>query len=416
MRLLRLVLLGLAAAAPAVAAEDEFFDRLAERLAVSSADEAWRARLSGTLDAEGYAFSGTAPGLIYTPGRSLFNPRLTLFVDAQFGPHVYGFVQARADRGFDPTDGGPRLRPDEYALRFTPAESGIFSFQIGRFATIVGNWAPRHGSWENPFVTAPLPYEHVTGVWDSFAARTLNILLAWSHLRPLPFTANEYPDKHLRLPVLWGPAYATGAAVFGRVGSFIYAAEVKNAPVSSRPHTWDEDGAQWSLPSFGGRIAYAPNPTWNFGVSATTGPYLVPTAAPTVAPGFTRADYRQTVIAQDAAFAWHHLQVWAEIFASRFTIPRVGDADTVAYYTEVKYKFSPQFSGAVRWNQQLFSSLTDTNGVGQRWGRNVWRFDVAPAYRVTAHLQLKLQLGLQREERAVTEYSRLAALQATVRF
>ena len=44
------------------------------------------------------------PGLIDAAGDSLFNPRLSLFLDVQAGPHVYFFAQARLDRGFDPTD------------------------------------------------------------------------------------------------------------------------------------------------------------------------------------------------------------------------------------------------------------------------------------------------------------------------
>ena len=32
----------------------------------------------------------------------------------------------------------------------------------------------------------------------------------------------------------------------------------------------------------------------------------------------------------------------------------MGNADTFAYYLEGKYKFTPQFFAALRWNQQLF--------------------------------------------------------------
>jgi hypothetical protein len=416
MKRLRTLLLGLISLAAPAWASEGVIDRLDEALTVSAFDDGLRARLSGTLDAEGYAFEGSAPGLIYTRGHRLFNPRLTLFLDTQLGARVYAFAQARADRGFDPGEGGPRLRLDECALRLTPSDDGIVSLQAGKFATLVGNWTPRHGSWENPFVTAPLPYENLTGIWDSVAARTVGTLLLWSHMRPNPFRGDEYADKHLRAPVIWGPSYATGAAAFGRVGKFTYAAEVKNASLSSRPETWDDGGEQWDHPTVSGRLGYGPNEMWNFGVSASSGSFLRPRAGPTLAAGYGRGDYREVVFGQDLSFAWHHLQVWAEAFEARFEIPRVGDVATFAYYAEAKYKFTPQFFGAVRWNQQTFSTLPDGAGGSVRWGRDLWRIDVAPGYRFTAHTQLKLQYSLQHEDHAARNLSQTVALQFTLRF
>jgi len=414
-RLRAIALLCSALAVPAPGAED-FFDRLDESLTTSAFHDALRARLSGTLDLEGYTFDGTAPGLIYTPGKSLFSPRLTLFLDAQAGAHVYAFVQARVDRGFDPGVGGLRLRPDEYAVRVTPWDSGIFSFQVGKFATIVGNWAPRHASWDNPFVTAPLPYENVTGLWDSVAVRSIGTLLTWSHMRPNPYRGNEYADKHQRVPVIWGPGYARGVAVFGRLGKITYAAELKNAPLSSRPETWDEDGEQWRHPAVSGRLGYGPNAMWNFGVSASAGSYLRPRAGPTLAAGHGRGEYREVVMGQDAGFAWHHWQVWAEAYEARFEIPTVGEVRTLAGYAEARYKFTPQFFGALRWNRQLFSTVPDGTGGFVRWGRDLWRIDLAPGYRFSAHTQLKLQYSLQHEDRAARHLSHTLAAQFTVRF
>ena len=66
--------------------------------------------------------------------------------------HVYLFVQARVDRGFDPSDEEVQVRLDEYALRINPWEMSASDLQIGKFATVVGNLVPRHLSWENPFV------------------------------------------------------------------------------------------------------------------------------------------------------------------------------------------------------------------------------------------------------------------------
>ena len=394
-----------------------FLDRVDESLTISAFHDQVRARLSGTLDLEAYHFDTPAPGLIATPDDSLFNPRLTLFLDAQLGSHAYLFAQARADRGFDPGDRDAEVRLDEYALRITPWSDGRFSFQIGKFATVVGSWAPRHGSWENPFITAPLPYENVTGIWDTAGADTSETLLGWGHVSKLPgaYPKDEYSDKFLRSPIIWGPSYTSGLAVFGTVGRFDYALDLKNASLSSRPESWDGTQVQWQHPTFGGRLGFRPSEKWKLGISASTGTYLHPDASFSLAPGHRLDDYREILLAQDIGFAWHRWQVWAEFYEARFQIPTVGNVDTFAYYLETKYKFTPQLFGALRWNQHLFGTIRDATSERVPWGRDLWRADAAVGYRPTPHSQLKLQYSLSYENGPL-DYSHTVAAQFTIRF
>lgn len=415
MKTLRLIACLLAVPA-ALRAEDDFFDRLREVLTVSAAEGRVRARVSGLLDLEGYDLQQPAPGLIGSAARRLFVPRLSTFVDAQLGPRVYAFAQVRADRGFDAGDGPLAVRLDEYALRMRPFPGRHFNLQIGRFGTVVGNWVNRHGSWSDPFITAPLPYENLTGMWDSEAVSSTGQLLRWANLRgPLPTPAEAAAEKSLRLPIVWGPSYATGVAVSGDLGRFRYAAELKLGSLSSSPEAWLHAREQRHHPTVSARLAWRPSQTWEIGASASEGSYLREPAESTMARGFNRGDYRQRVVAQDIVFAWRHLQVWTEIYACRFEIPRVGDADTVAYYAEAKYKFTPQFAGALRWSQQIFGTLPE-RGVQQRWGRDVWRIDAAPSYRFTPNTQLKLQVGLQRGGDGAQTFTRTLGTQFTVRF
>jgi hypothetical protein len=408
-------LAGLTACALTGMADDQFFDRVEQALTFSAVDSRVRARLSGTLEVEGYDYQLPAPGVIDAAGNQLFVPRLTVFLDAQFGPRFYAFLQARADRGFDPAPNDAEVRLDEWALRYTPWKDGRINVQVGKFATVAGNWAARHGAWSNPFITAPLPYEHLTGIWDTEAIRNSNVLLQWSHVRPgLPASITAV-EKNLRVPIVWGPAYSTGVAVSGYLGRLHYAFDAKLGSLSSRPEAWLHGREQRHHPSYTGRIGYRPNQMWNVGWSASTGSYLREFARPTVSTGFHRGDYRQTVLAQDVSFAWHHLQVWAEVYASRFEIPRVGDADTLAYYVEAKYKFTPRWFGALRWNEQLFGRIPD-RGTKTRWGHNVWRVDVAPGFRFTPHTQLKFQYSLQHGDSGPRDFTRTLATQFTLRF
>ena len=404
------------AASAAAVLRADYFDRVDDALTLTAAQDRLQIHFSGTFDLEGYHLSQPPPGLIFTERNDLLNPRLSLFLDGQLGRHIYVFAQSRLDRGFDPSDDNAHFRLDEYAVRFTPGDDAAWDLQIGKFATVVGNWVRRHGSWENPFITAPLPYENLVGIWDVAAAESSATILRWAHLQPRASAAGEYADKYRRIPVIWGPSYATGAALRGQIGNFDYAAEMKNASLSSRPASWPATRAQWRQPTFSARLGYRPDESWNLGFSASTGSYLRPIAQSTLTAGRRLGDYRETVFGQDAAYAWHYWQVWAEIYESRFAIPRVGHADTLAYYLEAKYKFTPQFFGALRWNQQLFATLPDGDGGSVRWGRDIWRVDLAPAYRFTAHMQLKFQYSVQHEDLRSHPFSHTLAGQFTVRF
>lgn len=416
MNVVRLALLAMGALliGPLHAAE-EFLDRLEDVLTFSAEDTRYRARLSGTLDLEGYSMRLPPPGVIDGTQRQLFIPRLTVFLDAQLGRGAYLFAQARVDRGFDPAPAPLEVRLDEYALRWSPRADGRLTVQVGRFATAVGNWTLRHGSWSNPFITAPVPYEYLTGMWDTDAVRSAATLRQWSHVRPGLAAAIIAREKSQRLPIVWGPSYATGAAVVAEIGSLRFAGEVKAGSLSSRPQAWEHPQEFKTHPTVSGRIGYRAGPAWNFGVSASAGAYLRESAAATLAPGYGRGDHRQLVLAHDVAFAWRHLQVWGEVYASRFEIPLVGDADTLAYYIEAKYKFSPHWFGALRWNEQLFGLIED-RGRRREWGRQVWRVDIAPGYRFTPHMQMKVQYSLQRGDAEGRAFSQLLATQFTLRF
>jgi len=384
---------------------DDFMDRLAESLTFSTSDDHVRAKLSGLLDLEYYHFSDEAPGLIFTEDDSLLNPRLTLFFDAQLGSNIYLFAQARVDTGFNPSSNPISARLDEYAVRWTPWQDGRFNVQVGQFATIVGNFAERHLSWDNPFINAPLVYENMTGIYDSEAPPSIE-----------DFAAGLLDEKYDYNPVVWGPVYATGLSVSGKLGKFDYAAEIKNAGLSSRPESWSITDNGFDRPTISARIGYRPDLAWKFGLSVSEGAYFTDDALPGLPRGTDLNDFKEKVIAQDISFAWRHWQFWAEVYEARFEVPLVGNADTLGYYLEAKYKFTPQCFGALRWNQQLFDDIPNGEGSTQPWGHDLWRMDAALTYRFTPHTQLKLQYSLQHEAAVADDTSHLLAAQFTLRF
>lgn len=385
----------------ALSAQD-FVDQIDRALTISLAHDQLRARLSGLLDFEYYHFPQPPPGLLRAGEHNLFAPRLTLFLDAHLGAKIYFFAQSRLDTGFDPSDLGAEVRIDEFALRVTPWPNGCFNLQVGKFATVIGSWVERHHSWENPFVNAPLPYETFTRVSDMIIPKTGQ-----------SFRNVQGSEKYEFLPVIWGPVYAAGVAVTGRIGIFEYAAELKNTPLASRPGSWS--GYNFDRPAVDLRVGLQPGPAWRLGFSAAEGSYLRPGAKRQLEEGGL-ADYRGIVIGQDISYARGPLQVWAEIFEARFEVPRLGDADVLAYYLEAKYKISPQLFGALRWNQELFASGRDASGQPVARGPDISRVDVALGYRFTAHAQLKLQYSLARGDFVSSGFGSTFAAQFTVRF
>jgi hypothetical protein len=390
---------------------DAALNALDEHLTLSAFNGTVRARLSGLLDLEEYALTRPAPALINSRHAFLFNPRLSFFLDVNIGPRLYGFVQARIDRRFDPSDKPIQTRLDEYFLRYNVLDKQplTLAVQAGKFATVVGNWTPRHLSWDNPFINAPLPYENITSAADLEAPESP---IDFGFFRGGP------SFKFTWVPVIWGPSYASGIAAAGQVAEhFDFAFELKNAAISSRPEQWDATTRDWSHPTFSGRLGWRPCLEWNLGVSGSEGAYMTDGAASTLPSGRGLGDYRQLTLGQDIAYAHGHWQVWAEAFESRFQVPNVGDADTFVYYVEARYQLCTELWAGVRWNQQLFGKIPDGFGGEQVWGNNLWRTDLVLGCRLNEHFQAKVQYSYGREhdpggERGV----QVGAVQITTKF
>lgn len=384
-------------------------------LAVASdafrASEDWleKAGLSFLFDLEGYHFTQYSPGLLLRDG-DFVTPRFSMFFERQLGRHFSVFVQARADQGFDPTGSGAQARLDEYFLRWTPLSDASLNLQFGKFSTVVGNYVQRHDSWNNPFINAPLPYENVTLIGDEDVPSS-----AKNFLSGKGWQRNTY-SKTVWLPVIWGPAYTSGGMISGSFEHWDYAFELKNASISSRPAYWGIDDCNWRYPTGGARVGYRPNAAWNLGMSFSYGTYLNAEARDFLPAGRSLYDYNQITLAWDASYAWHRWQFWGEVFTSRFQVPNTGNADTLAYYLEAKYKFTPNLFGALRWNQQFFGGIDDGFGNREPWDMNAWRIDTALGYRFNRHVQVKTQYSFLQQAAPSLHPTHLLASQLTLKF
>ncbi len=389
----------------------EWLDRLDDRLWLGTSDGTFRVDLTTQFDLEGYYIDQLPPGLIYgdLDGDSFINPRLTFFLDARAGKSIYAFMQARIDRGFDPRAEVRSARFDEYAIRWTPLPEGQLNLQVGKFATVFGGFVKRHQSWDNAFITAPLPYEKVNTISDHTVAPN----------RAAFISRRDMPDKkELWVPIIWGPVYAAGASLFGAAGKIDYAVEIKNTSLSVHPEAADPFETGWENPTFTGRLGFRPTPAWNLGVSGSYGAYFWPEAAGTAQfpAGRDLGDYPQITLGGDVAYAWHHWEFWAEVMASRFEVPYTGAADTLSYYLEAKYKLSARWYLAARWNQQFYGTVQSPEGEQVAWDYDAWRADAAIGCRFTRHLQGKLQYSYNHQEGPIQQGEQFVAAQLTLKF
>jgi hypothetical protein len=381
---------------------EELVDAVAESLIWSTADDSVQAEISAALHLEGLYIDQQPPGLIVTDDEVFFHPRLALYLDAFAGEYLYGFAKFQFDRGFDPgseKDGDARV--DEYALRATGAGHSV---QVGQFATRFGAWVLRHEPWDNPFLNAPVPYENVTILFDRTVFPDADTWLR----------ARNRPDvKAAWLPVIWGPVYTTGASAFGTLQDVDYAFSVKNRALSSRSEVWDE--VDFNDPSYTARFGYRRSETWAFGLSGSIGPYLQENVTGPLPEGSDSQDFDQRALGLDTSWAHGHWQFWSEVIYSDFEVPNVDRVDTTSYFMEARYKWSPRWYTAMRWNQQFFSKVDLSNGDSIDWDRDISKIDAAAGYHVNRKLLLKVQYSYADQEGSLEQGEQFAGVQLTLK-
>lgn len=352
---------------------------------ISSPDGFWRAGLSPGIELSYWHSDIPTPGLLAFQGTDFFQPRLSIGYDVLAGDQWLLHALTNWDRGFEVgsrRDGD--FRVDEAYLRWRPLGDGRLNVKVGKFAACFGNWIPRHEFWDDPFLMPPLPYTNLLAVDDRTARN------------PTPASISKRATgKRAWLPMIWGPAYATGVSVFGSGGKWDYAAEVKNANIASRPDSWSPWEENASHPTVTGRIGYRPDAAWAFGLSGSHGTtYLRSDAASTLLPGESRGDFDSTILGLDLRWSHHQFQVYAEVMASRAHTVIAGDLNAFAYYLEGRWKLNSRVFIAGRWAQEWNDDFAPAGAVAVRaYTREVWQATAAVGFKVTENILMKTEFS-----------------------
>jgi hypothetical protein len=328
---------------------------------------------NGSFVFEGYVIDTRAPGLIME-NDPFFYYKDTNIGRLSVGEHLMFFVNLQDDRGFDPDNQGFRSELVAYFVRATPFDEPWVNLQAGKFATVVGNFVPRHGTFENPFVRDPLPYDFMTVLGNGPPAPNATALL----------NRRNIPDRKQRwIPMVWGPVYHTGVEAFGAVEKFEYAFCVANAALSTPPNQWDLDSQNDEHFNYEARVGYEPIIGLKLGASYALGPYLKKSRFD---------DMDQQTFGFDAAYSIGHWQFWSEFFATEWEAPNISDElRAYSYYVETRYKFTPGFYGSLRWGQIFFNEIEKANGNDTRWDRDAWRIEAGLGYFIRKNIVTRIQ-------------------------
>jgi hypothetical protein len=383
------------ALALAMALQDDFVEwaRALDEVDLSVTWGPLTMEFGGELDLELYVYEDEAPGVSVEdaalrsdhykrPGQA-DSPegggRLKLTIDGALGERITWFFEGRIDHGA-PFDEGEALgaRVEQAWAQAAVVENAALDLRLGKFAPPLGNFLPRHQPKQNPLVTFPLPYDHITTFMRpaDTAAAVLN-------------RRARADVKDWRVPI-HREVYGAGGQLSGQAGPAAWAVALTN----SAPGTWAFD---WTgdVPTIYLRGTWAVDASATAGASFSRGSYNKDDADG-IPSGRDASDFPQTLAGIDLQWASGDLDVFAELIWTRFETPNVDDLELWSWYAEAKYTFLPGLFGAARIAQMAFGEIDDAAGEARQWDRNTWRLEVGGGYFFTRNLFLKLTGQLNR--------------------
>lgn len=379
----------------------------------SAQNSPWQWELGGQLDTTFWSTGNPASALAGNHGQTL-DPRLALTLDIQHNTHWLFHATARADQGFDPAFGsGLEVRLDETFLRYSAFDNSL-NFQIGKFATVFGSWVNQHSFFDDPFLTAPLPYSQIIGL----AVANPNALTpnALTQRAQASSSIIYSTPKRLWASSIWGASYGSGVSLSGNRSGFEYALEIKNFGLTRRAEEWDQGLEGFENPTFTGRIGYRPNAGLAYGISASRGPYLEPDAERFLPNGMDIGDLPYTTLGIDFSWSHHNLIFSGEAIGSQYETLATGDLRSLTYYSQLRWKFFPGLSLAGRWGQTFNNEARGQSGETVEWSPNLWRASASLGWRASPDLLFKGEYNYTSIDDSRVDGQHLFGLGASYRF
>ena len=274
--------------------------------------------LQGIVDAEGWSTSANSNLLTRADGHPAGLGRLTAWGAWEPLSKLVLYAEGETETGGASPERETQVYSHQFGIRYSVSRLAVLD--IGRTTPIIGTFASRHYSTRNPLIGEPDGYS----LDYPLAIKLSGEATHWDYragLVSLPTTHDSYqPEPTARLR----PAIGAGVTPF--VG-------------------------------------------FRLGGSFTTGPYLNRDVSPTLLAGQTWSDFKQTVVAFDAAFSRGYLETHAEGARGTYEVPGRANITGFTYYGEAKYTFTPRFYLAGRAERNDYPSIrpTTTGFAARLW-------------------------------------------------
>jgi len=278
---------------------------------------------------------------------------------------------------------GPYI--DGAYLVYTPSPAQDLNFTAGKIPWPIGTYAPRTYSNRNPLVGTPLMYQyHTTVLWYAVPP-SADALLATAGSGQLGVDYFGF-SMGRGAPIVDDSYWDVGMTVTGSRQPLEYAFGVVAGTPGWGSTSQDENsGKSWL-----GRVGLAPWPSVRFGVSGSTGPYLLQSLDPQLPVGKNANDYHQKLAMADLELQAGHAELRAEAARNVWESPTVGDLEVTSGYVELKLTHDTGAFVAGRVDAMKFGDIRDSGGVDRSWDSDVTRFEAGAGYRFDRDVTGKL--------------------------
>jgi hypothetical protein len=296
------------------------------------------------------------------------------------------------------TENFDSVRPYALYARIRPWTGREVDIQVGRVPPTFGAFSRRTYVSDNPLIGYPLAYQYLTSLRADSLPATVNELLQKRGLGWLVrYSIGETALDH-GVPLVSAFRWDTGVQVhFGLLPhqALSATAAVTNGTISNPRFSEDNGGKQVA-----GRVEWRPTAGLAIGTSMARGTFVSDRAADAAQAGLppmtaaVSGAFTQTAWGGDAEYSRDYYLLRAEAIVSLWRVPFAAQPDlddplrAASISIEGRYKITPGFYAAARYDQLAFNKVTGT-AVTEPWDAPLSRVEFGVGYSVQRNLLLK---------------------------
>ena len=269
---------------------------------------------------------------------------------------------------------------------------------LGRIPTPVGTFSRRSYSHLNPLVGYPLAY-HYKVPYDAFelSAQRKNLDL------------RDNGDG--AATSIYEACWITGLSLFGTVAGVDYLIAAGRGTLTN-PEAAANHGFQ-----IAGHVGRAVSSVVRIGASFGIAPYLQYDRG--LPSGVSVRDPKHRLYGFDVECKLDAIHIYGEAIHNIWDTPQYSTEKSISafsWYVEGQYVFTSQIYAAARFDQMIFSHITDPEAGGRTpWGYNVGRIEAGMGFHASKHLILKGVVQYNRIDYPAARNITIIALQSALR-